>query len=110
MMALCLSFGLVCITASEAGAKYVRTTHNGGPNGYSNVRVQRGIFNTNINCNGPGMEVCPYLSYDGPTDVLVEAAMQQIEVGGPSVGEMMHEGKVVRWRSQNKYNSVIEVD
>ena len=91
-------------------ADYIRTTTNGGKNGYQVTQKTIIDGNTVIDCVDPGYEVCPTISYSPSEQPAINFAISKIGMGTLSGSDVI-EGHIVTWFSDDceMTNSTIRV-
>ncbi len=95
-------FGLVfCCICNYTYADYIRTTYNGGKNGYQVTQKTVIDGNTEINCVDPGYEACPTISYNSNEQPAIDYAITQITQGFLSGTETIN-GVTVNWQSLDR--------
>ncbi len=102
--------GALCFIFTNTFADYVRTTTNGGSNGYKETIKEVTGGNTVISCKDPGYEACPTSSYNASEQPAIDYAISQIVVGRLA-GTAVIQGYSVTWSSDNREmtNSSIRV-
>jgi hypothetical protein len=102
---------LIAFSVSNSFATYVRTTVNGGPNGYNKTSKTADGENTTISCQDPGYEACPLSPANPLHGGLVDAAVSRIQSGQLS-GSLTNSNGTVTWTSDDTSmtNSTITIN
>ncbi len=117
-----LAIAGIVLLATVTHADYVRTTRDGGPDGYNSTSKEVSGQNTTIECSDPGFESCPTIVNPGDggipaaaQEICYEHAIGQIREGrtvGQKVIDVRGMGRfAVTWssRDENAYSSKIEI-